>query len=129
MNDEHDFLGGRDSHPIFDDEELFHQMWEGPLIIGHVDKVFVPTREELLVLLKHWYKVVREENYFLSLSWSSDWHRRRSIASSRLGLIEKFLSEEEVEEVFKEVRDEEQKDRKTDTPTLESCGEEKLQDE
>ena len=96
-------------NPILDDEELFVQMWKGPFITGHIDEVFVPTREELLILLNHWAEVVREEEYFLSLQISTDWIRRRDFASHRLGFIANFLSEEEVEGVLKQVRDEERK--------------------
>ena len=90
-------------HPVFDDEELFQKMWKGPIIVGYMDEVFVPIREEFLVLFKHWYQTAREEEYFLREVNSSSGRLRRDRAYRRLGLIEKFLTKKEVDAIIKQL--------------------------
>jgi len=101
--------------------DLFYKKWKGPVIVGnhsvvnedyrgwYMEEVF-PIREELLVLFKHWYEVYREEQYWLmDLEGSYTSVHRHNDASRRLDVIKKFLPEEEVDAVIKQVCEEERK--------------------
>ncbi len=92
-------------HPVFDDKDLFQEMWKGPFIVGHMDEVFIPTREELFALFKYWYQEAQAEEHYLEIQYARSWIQRRDYALRRLSLIEKFLPEKEVNAVIKELRE------------------------
>ena len=99
-------------HPVFDDKDLFQEMWKGPFIVGHMDEVFIPTREELFALFKYWYQSAQEDQRFLEMQYASSWVQSQDYALRRAGLIEKFLPEKEVNAVIKELREQDLEIRK-----------------
>ena len=99
-------------HPIFDDKDLFREIWKGPFIVGHMDKIFIPTREELFALFKHWIQEAQAEQRYLEMQYDRSWVRRQDYALRRAGLIEKFLPEKEMNAVMEELRAEDLEIRK-----------------
>jgi hypothetical protein len=59
---------------------------------------FVPTRQELLLLAKHWYDWVDKHNYFLTLNVSLTWIRHRDYSMARIGEIVDVLGEQVLQE-------------------------------
>ena len=104
MKDDDYPFGKLGDNSIFDDQDLFDKMWKGPFIMGHVEEVFFPVREELLVLFRHWHEVVEKEEDWRKEQFPRDWAQHRLEALSRRDLIGKFLMEEEVDEVIMLIR-------------------------
>ncbi len=71
---------------------------------------FVPTRHELIQLVKYWAKVELDLNYFMFIdsTTESDWLRQTSFAQRRIGRIAELLCDDEVnktiDEVYAEIR-------------------------
>ena len=114
------FLEEFGDHPIFEDKDMFHKMWrgpfsaghmmwKGPFIAGYIDEVFVPTRAELFVLFKDWYKELQVSNFYLHYQVSRSELNHVDDVNRRLNLIAKFLPKEEVEAVCKQMDEEQRK--------------------
>ena len=83
--------------------------------IGFVDEVngpgaeeihgFVPTRHELIQIVKYWAYVELELTHLMHVSQQtgSDWLRKTSFAGRRIGRIERILGGDEVEKAVVEV--------------------------
>jgi len=88
-------------HPLFPDED---KMWKDAFIVGRMDGVLVPTREELLVLFEHWY-LEALASWLLQIEYSNGEQRRCKYAYRRLGLIDKCLPKKEVNALIKRLRE------------------------
>ena len=67
-------------------------------------RVFIPTRNELIQLVKYWAEVKIDLNYFMFLyqQTGSDWRRETSFAGFRIGRIAKIIGEDEVNKAIDE---------------------------
>ena len=87
-------------------------------IVGHVDVVngrgaeevtgFLPTRHELIVLVKYWAERMLEDEYFYFLygQTGSTEIRRRPFAARRIKRIQVLLGAEDVTKAIEEVHEE-----------------------
>ena len=104
-------------HTNLEDKDLVHELLdEYAWFLGYEDEGFVPTREgevftptrkELLVLFKHWYKAAQDLNYINCFGCGV---RHTLIVDDiwrRVDLIAKFLPEEVLEAVSKQMDEEE----------------------
>jgi len=113
--------------PNLDDKDLVNEWVEGSYFSGYEDEgfvpiregnVFVPTRKELLVLFKHWYKERQGLNYHNSLCVSLYLCSVVDEISHRLYLIGKFLPKEVLEAISKQMNDEDLKLREKEWPEI-----------
>ncbi len=116
-----------EDQPNLDDKDLVHEWVEGSYFSGYEDEgfvpiregdVFVPTRKELLVLFKHWYKVNQDLSYHNHLGVSMKICGILDDISQRFHLIAKFLPEEVLEAVSKQMDDEDLKLREKEWPEI-----------
>ena len=116
-----------EDQPNLDDKDLVHELLEGAWFLGYEDEgfvptredeVFVPTRKELLVLFKHWYKAAQGLHYINSLCTSSYNFRILDDIWRRLHLIGRFLPEEILGAVSKQMDEEELKLREKASPLI-----------
>ncbi len=117
-----------EDQPNLDDKDLVHELlnehsWysgyeDDGFVPTREDAVFVPTRKELLVLFKHWYKVAHGLNYLNSLRTSSFRFQILDDVWRRVNLIWKFLPEEVLLAVCKQMDEEELKLREEEFPRI-----------
>ncbi len=133
---DHPVLEEFEDHPNLGDKDLVDKLLNGPWFLGYEDEGFVPTREdegfvptredegfvptrkELLVLFKHWYKVAQDLSNFLHLCYSRKDGLILDDILRRIHLISKFLPEEVLEAVCKEMDEEELKLREEEFPRI-----------
>jgi len=104
--------------PNLDDKDLYNKRVKGAKFSGYEDEGFVPTREELVVLFKHWYKERQGLNYHNSLCVSLYLCSVVDEISHRLYLIGKFLPKEVLEAISKQMNDEDLKLREKEWPEI-----------
>ncbi len=104
--------------PNLDDKDLVNKWVKGAKFSGYEDEGFVPTREELVVLFKHWYKERQGLNYHNSLCVSLYLCSVVDEISHRLYLIGKFLPKEVLEAISKQMNDEDLKLREKEWPEI-----------
>src|SRR5579863_7589136 len=93
---------------LSDDARSLGPMRVGMFAVGHVDKVvgeggtevpgFVPTKNELLQLVRYWATEIIDVDWFhfaYASTGPSEW-RTREFANRRLNTISQFIGEEEV---------------------------------
>jgi len=119
---DHPVLEEFEDHPNLGDKDLVDKLLNGVWFLGYEDEVciptredesFVPTRKELLVLFKHWYKVAQDLSNFLHLCYSRKDGLILDDIWRRLHLIAKFLPEEVLEVVSKQMDEEGRKQQGT----------------
>jgi hypothetical protein len=88
------------------DNNRLEPLERGNIVIGSVDEVngpgaqeiaeFVPTRHELIQILKYWTLIYIDHRYFYFLyrQYGSDWSRRQNFAERRMSRIQSILGEE-----------------------------------
>ena len=96
-------------HPLFDDKDLVYNLLKSDLFLGCETKFSMLTRKEYLDLFKHWYKVLLGESLILHFQSSTRQFYYVGDVNRRLSLIAKFLPEEEVEAVCKQMDEEDLK--------------------
>jgi len=97
------------------DNDLLGVTHAGQIGIGYVDEVnglgateapdFVPTRHELLELVKYWYSVILHNNWFFFCyqQTGSREIRENWFAGRRISRVERILGEKPVERAIEEV--------------------------
>jgi hypothetical protein len=99
------------------DNEWLEAVHAGPFVIGQVDEVngpgaeevpFVPTKHELIQLVKYWTKIAFDIEYFWFLyqQYGSSESRQRNFAWRRIGRIASAMGEADVKKVIDEISDE-----------------------
>jgi hypothetical protein len=99
---------------LTDDSRGLGPMCAGSLVIGHVDQIvgeggvelpgFVPTKNELLQLVRYWAMEIIDLDFAFFLydcTGSSEW-RNREFANRRLNAISRVIGREEVTKTFRE---------------------------
>ncbi len=117
-----------EDQPNLDDKDLVHELlnehsWylgyeDDGFVPTREDAVFVPTRKELLVLFKHWYKAYQGIDFLNGLCTSRYHFQILDDLWRRLNLIAKFLPEEVLEAVSKQMDEEELKLREKTRPQI-----------
>ncbi len=94
------------------DSEWLEPMWG----CGFVDEVnglgaeeirdFIPTRHELIQLVKYWAEVEIDLSYFMFVynQTGSDWLRKTSFAGRRIGRIARLMGDDEVKKAIDELK-------------------------
>jgi len=105
-------------HTNLEDKDLVNKLLNGSWFRGYEDEgfvptrkgeVFTPTRKELLVLFKDWYKNYQVLNYYNSRCVSLKICRVLDDISDRFHLIAEFLPDEVLEAVCKQMDEEDLK--------------------
>ena len=106
------------------DNERLYPSGNEKFIFGYVDEVngtvatevsgFIPTRQELIQLVKYWADEVIELNWFMYIyqQTGSDWLNQISFANCRIGRIGRLLGDDEVKKTIDELKTKLSKDSK-----------------